>query len=84
MSGTGRAQERSAPRLDQLIVRIRGEYREMPGLSLTIAQAQRLWGLEASTCERALARLVDARILRRTRQGRFVRWDSSSPLAASR
>jgi hypothetical protein len=27
--------------------RIRGEYLEMPGLCLTLAQAQRLWGLEA-------------------------------------
>ena len=32
------------------IERVRGEYREMPGLSLTMKQAERLWGLEPSAC----------------------------------
>jgi Fic family protein len=72
----GTAQRRSMARLDDLVVRIRGEYREMPGLSLTIAQAQRLWGLEPSTCQTVFEHLVEARILRRTRHGRFVRCDS--------
>ena len=34
----------------QLLLRIEGEYREMPGLSLTVSQAERLWGLDSSTC----------------------------------
>jgi hypothetical protein len=38
--------------------RIRGEYTEMPGLTLTIAQASRLWRLEASVCQDLLDRLV--------------------------
>jgi hypothetical protein len=33
-----------------LIARIRGEFREMPGLSLTIKQACRLWRCDAVTC----------------------------------
>jgi hypothetical protein len=74
MHATGR--QRSTPRFDELIVRVRGEYREMPGLSLTLPQAQRLWGLERATCQTLLERLVDARFLRRTRQGRFIRWDA--------
>jgi len=72
--------QRSTPRFDELIVRVRGEYREMPGLSLTLPQAQRLWGLEGATCQTLFERLVDARFLRRTRHGRFVLWDVSSPV----
>jgi hypothetical protein len=33
-------------RLAPLFQRIEGEYHEMPGLKLTEAQAQRLWGLD--------------------------------------
>lgn len=36
----------------------------MPGLCLTLPQAQRLWGLDADTCRRALATLVEAGYLR--------------------
>jgi hypothetical protein len=35
---------------ESLVARIRGEYREMPGLRLTFAQACRLWQLDAPTC----------------------------------
>lgn len=77
-------QQRSRPRLDDLIVRVRGEYREMPGLSLTIPQAQRLWGLEHSTCQTLFERLVEARFVRKTRHDRFVLCDASSPVPRSR
>jgi Fic family protein len=73
-------QQRSTPRLDELTVRVRGEYREMPGLSLTVPQAQRLWGLERATCQALFEQLVETRFLRRTRHGRFVRWEVSSPI----
>jgi len=76
--------QRATVRFDELIVRVRGEYREMPGLSLTIPQAQRLWGLEDATCRTLLERLVASRFLRRTRTGRFVRSDPSSPAIAPR
>ena len=33
-----------------LLCRVREEFREMPGLRLTPAQASRLWGLEPETC----------------------------------
>ncbi len=52
---------------------IRAEYREIPGLHLTKPQAQRLWGLDASTCDALLGALVDGRFLRRTRTGGYVR-----------
>ena len=44
----------------------------MPGLCLTIEQAQRLWGLEAGACQAVLSSLIDARFLRRTDRGLFV------------
>lgn len=56
-----------------MLQRIRGEYLEMPGLRLTTAQAQRLWGLDRRTCEHALGVLVESRFLSKTRDGAFVR-----------
>ena len=32
--------------------RVRGEFREMPGLTLTVAQAGRLWSLDAPPAAR--------------------------------
>jgi DNA-binding IclR family transcriptional regulator len=49
--------------------RIAGEYREMPGLSLTLAQAARLWGLDRATTERVLESLSETNVLSRTRDG---------------
>ena len=37
--------------LEPVIHRIREEFREMPGLRLTPAQAARMWGLEHETCQ---------------------------------
>jgi DNA-binding IclR family transcriptional regulator len=59
--------------LHELLRRIEGEYREMPGMCVTDAQAQRLWGLDATTCSWVLATLVERGILRRTRRGTYVR-----------
>jgi len=53
--------------------RVRGEYTEMPGLCLTAAQAQRLWGLDRAACDALLGALVEAKFLSRTRDGAFVR-----------
>jgi hypothetical protein len=49
----------------------------MPGLRLTMAQAQRLWGIDQASCHALLVSLVDAKFLRRTRGGAFVRVDGS-------
>ena len=53
--------------------RIYSEYLEMPGLRLTSAQAQRLWGLEADACANVLHVLVEGGFLRRTDAGQYVR-----------
>ena len=63
--------------IDDVIRRVQGEYKEMPGLRLTMAQAQRLWGLDRAACDALLAALVDAKFLFRTRDGAFMRSDQS-------
>jgi hypothetical protein len=58
---------------DTLLARIVSEYDEMPGLSLTLAQAQRLWHLDESTCRTLLNALVHRKQLLLTPRGRYVR-----------
>ena len=53
--------------------RIRGEFREMPGLVLTTAQACRLWSLGPSTCQSPLADLVQNGFLCRKADGTYGR-----------
>ena len=65
--------------LQDVLVRIQGEFLEMPGLCLTPEEACRLWRLDVRSCEEALDALVDARFLARTRDGAFVRHDGNSP-----
>ena len=49
----------------------------MPGLKLTLRQAERLWGLDQSTCEALIETLTEARFLQRTREGAIVRRSAS-------
>lgn len=44
---------------DRLRTRIQSEFREMPGLILTLPQAARLFSLDVARCERILGALVD-------------------------
>jgi hypothetical protein len=53
--------------------RVRGEFREMPGLKLTIAQAGRLWSLDPPTCSEVLSELVQTGFLCRSADGAFCR-----------
>jgi hypothetical protein len=46
------------PTHDLLLTRIRGEFREMPGLRLTFEQACRLWHLDPTNCRAVLDRLA--------------------------
>ena len=61
------------PPVTDVVSRIESEYREMPGLCLTAAQAQRLWGLDQATCLRVLTQLVSRRVLKRTKAGMYLR-----------
>ena len=55
-----------------LIQQILGEYREVPGLALTMDQARRLWGCDAVTCRCVIDVLVARGVLRWSREGRLM------------
>jgi len=57
----------------ELARRIEAEYVEMPGLSVTLSQAQRLWAADRRTCQTVFDQLVARGVLRMTTKGRFVR-----------
>jgi hypothetical protein len=56
-----------------LLLMIRAEYDEMPGLRLTLAQACRLFGIGPHTAETVMQMLVDTGVLARTATGAFMR-----------
>jgi hypothetical protein len=61
------------PATEDLLRRIRGEFAEMPGLRVTLAEAIRLWQLDPRACEALLAELVEQRSLTVTKTGAYVR-----------
>jgi hypothetical protein len=61
---------------DVLVGRIRGEFREMPGLILTTPQACRLWNLDRTACEAVLQALLDEGFLAQTAAGQCVAYAS--------
>jgi hypothetical protein len=67
----------------ELVIRIRGEFMEMPGLRLTPAQAQKMWALDLTTCVALLGTLVDHGFLFQTRDGAFMRLDPSTTARSS-
>jgi hypothetical protein len=58
---------------EELLHRVRNEFLEMPGLCLTLAQAQRLWGLDAVTCFDLLAVLTGNQFLWFRADGTYAR-----------
>lgn len=56
---------------DALLRRVRGEFREMPGMRLTIDQAARLWTIDRGTCANIFHSLVAARFLEIDPNGRY-------------
>lgn len=58
--------------LDSHLRRIVGEYREMPGLSLTPVQAARLWGVPVRDAEWILRLLAATGVLKRNAAGSYV------------
>lgn len=54
---------------------VRADYDEMPGMRLTLRQGQRLWSVDAETCQKILQSLVETRYLVRTPEGKYCRAD---------
>jgi hypothetical protein len=42
-----------------LVERIRAEFLEMPGLQLTLEQAQRFWGIDRAACRQVFDSLIE-------------------------
>lgn len=62
------------PPFESLVARIRGEYREMPGLRLTFTQACHLWQMDGPTCETVLEHLLREAFLYKNGDGAYIAW----------
>jgi hypothetical protein len=60
-----------------LLDRIRGEFLEMKGLSLSAPEAARLLGVPQPVCLRILQSLIEEGSLRMTQDGRYTRPESA-------
>ena len=58
---------------DAVLRRIRSEFKDMPGMKLTLDQAMRLWSLDRPTCCSVLESLVASHFLQQDRYGRYAR-----------
>jgi DNA-binding IclR family transcriptional regulator len=56
----------------KLVRRILGTFKEMPGVQLSLQEAERMFGLRESTCRALLEQLVGEKSLRRTTDGRYA------------
>jgi hypothetical protein len=63
----------AAERTRAVAERILTEYRTTEGLQLTRWQIQQLWRLDVTECDAVVKTLLDARFLRESRDGAFVR-----------
>ena len=62
-SSTGETEDMAQQQPHDVLRRVQGEYIEMPGLRLTLAQASRLWNVKLATSAQLLDRLVDESFL---------------------
>ena len=65
--------EARAQVMRDLTRRIQGEYAEMPGLTITLGQGQRLLAIDETTCTAVFRTLIKRGVLRRTSEGQYVR-----------
>jgi hypothetical protein len=66
------AERRNVAARHALVYRIHSEFQEMPGLSLTVGQAVKIFGLPPDIVSRILERLTEARVLRQRSDGQFA------------
>ena len=60
------------------IDRLRAEFLEMPGLRLTVPQAQQLCGVDSTICQAVLDALVDVKFLCAKPDGTYARISDGS------
>jgi hypothetical protein len=65
-------ERRNVAAREALVRRICSEFEEMPGLSLTLVQASKLFGVSLDAGSRILLRLTEERRLRRRSDGRYM------------
>src|SRR6266852_1942035 len=65
-------ERRNVAARETLLRRIRSEFEEMPGLSLTLVQATTLFGISPDAGSRILLGLTEERVLRLWSDGRYV------------
>ncbi len=56
-----------------VVDRVRAEFEEMPGMTLTVSQASRLFGLDEDVCRKVVDQLVNLAYLRKTVNGAVTR-----------
>ena len=61
--------------VDAVANRVRAEFVEMPGLTLSVRQAARLFGLDQDVCRQVVDRLVHTQFLRWAAAGIVARGD---------
>ena len=61
--------------VDLTAARVRAEFEEMPGMTLTVSQASRLFGLDRDVCLNVVEHLINSSYLRRTPTGLVARND---------
>jgi hypothetical protein len=54
--------------IEELLMRIEGQFLDTPGLRLTVSEAKRRFGADEITCEAVLDALVDSAVLFKTRE----------------
>ena len=63
----------AAPRVTEAVQRLKGVFLEVPTTQMSLVDASRLSGLERNTTRLILEALEDARFLRRSSNGLFMR-----------
>jgi hypothetical protein len=72
LPATAPTERRNVAARATLLRRIHREFEEMPGMSLTLAQATALFGISYDAGSRILLGLTEARVLRLRTDGRYV------------
>jgi hypothetical protein len=63
------------PRIAAAVQQLTGVFEREPERELSLAEAERLTGLDAPSCQIVLETLQDAHFLTRVKNGRFARTD---------